>query len=83
MSGRNGHFRLSKAEAAGKIMKILREIFGGFAVAIVVVMLAAAMVVCTFAIGFLSAAVGSYTQAEGQVPSAAPSDMALTLAANR
>jgi hypothetical protein len=46
-------------------------------------MLAAATAVCTFAIGFVSTAARSYTQAEGQVPSAAPSDMALTLAANR
>ncbi len=74
---------MSVSAEAGKEMKILREIFGGFAAAIMAVMLAAAMVVCTFAIGFVSMVVRSYTQAEGQVPSAAPSDMALTLAANR
>jgi hypothetical protein len=64
-------------------MKIPRELFGGLAAAILVVMLAAAMALCTFAIGFVSIAVRSYTQAEGQVPSIAPPDMPLTLAADR
>jgi hypothetical protein len=59
-------------------MKILRELFGGLAAAILV-----AMALCTFAIGFVSIAVRSYTQAEGPVPSIAPPDMPLTLAADR
>jgi hypothetical protein len=64
-------------------MKTLRAIFGGLAAAIVVVMLAVAMVVCSFAIAFVSTALRSYTQAEEQLPSAAQPDMALTLAADR
>jgi hypothetical protein len=71
------------AAEAGKAMKILREIFGGFAAAIMVAMLAAATVVCTFAIGFVTTAVRSYTQADRQTPSAAQTDIALTLAADR
>jgi hypothetical protein len=64
-------------------MKILREIFGGFAAAIMLVVLAAAMVVCTLAIGFVSTAVRNYTQAEGQIPSTAQPDIALALTADR
>lgn len=71
------------AEEAPKAMKLFREILGGFAAAIMVVMFAAVMVVCTFAIGFVSTAVLGHTQADGQVPSAAPPDMALMLAADR
>jgi hypothetical protein len=68
---------------AREAIKTLREIFGGLAVAIAVVMLAVAMVVCPCAIGFASTAGRGYTQAEGQVPSAAPVDTALTFATNR
>ena len=64
-------------------MKNLREIFGGLATAIAVVILAAAMVVCTFAIGFVSTAVRSYTQAEEQIPSTAQLDIAFALTADR
>jgi hypothetical protein len=47
------------------------------------VILAAPMVVCTFAIGFVSTAVRSYTQAEEQIPSTAQPDIALALTADR
>ena len=64
-------------------MKLFREMFGGLAGAMLVAMLTVAIVVCTFAIGFVSTVVRDYTQAEEQVPSTVQSDAALALEAAR